>query len=359
MVNALRVILGGRARQSSSEESASVSIPKGVELEERFPSGYNVYSIISGPRGGGEVLIGAGDPATSSGAVFIGDGSGAWDQIDLPDETALLSNFVRFNDGHYVAGGMSAIGRGALLTGSRNGKEWKSIETDLHPYASIAALLKLPNGELIASTGQMITQGKTKPVLFRSTDEGKTWTKEEIKLPITMFLSFETAPDGTIFIGTSGDHVTAMYKSTDGARTFQEMPAFPMFKTYKMLNVRLVNVKGTPRLFVVLWGYKTDIADRVVRIYMSNPDFTAWEELPPVDDSHFLFSFLVTREKVFFAGSEKGKIYRSENFGRSWELVTQFTTNIGAYALHEDGEGRIWVGKDFVPPSECSLWRLK
>jgi hypothetical protein len=96
----------------------------------------------------------------------------------------------------------------------------------------------------------------------------------------------------------------------------------------------------------------------VVRLYVSLPDFSGWEELPLVDDSHFVFSFLVASDKSFFVGSEKGRVYRSTDRGRSWKLVVQFPTNIGAYAIHEDRAGRIWIGKDYVAPVHPSLWRL-
>lgn len=358
MLSPFRPFFGNSEKNAVDSADEGRELPPNVVLEEGFPTGYHVYGMVAGPSGGKQVLVGAGDPATSRGAVFIGDGQGAWEKIELPEETALLSHFVRLPDGRYVAGGMSAIGRGAILVSDQAARTWTPIDMDLHPFSAIAALLLLKDGTILASAGKMITQGKTKPVLFRSIDGAQTWTKEELDLPITSFISFEQDDDGSVFAGTTGDHTPTMYRSTDGAKTWQPLPDFPAHKTYKMLTVRLVEVMGEKRLFVVLWGYKIDIADRVVRIYMSSPDFMTWEELPAIADSHFIFSFLVTNAKYFYVGSEKGRIYRSIDFGRHWDEVTQFSTNIGAYALHEDETGRVWIGKDFVPPAERSLWRI-
>jgi uncharacterized protein YigE (DUF2233 family) len=89
-----------------------------------------------------------------------------------------------------------------------------------------------------------------------------------------------------------------------------------------------------------------------------NPEQTAWKELPPIEDSHFVFSFLATRGGVFYVGSEKGRVYRSQDFGETWKQMVEFPTNIGAYAVHEDALGSVWLGKDFVAPHHYSLWRL-
>ncbi len=329
-----------------------------VMLVEDFPSGFHVYGITQGPGGPGRILVGAGDPVTCCGAIFLGDGRSGWKRIDLPDETALVSCFLRLRDGRYLAGGMNSIGRGALLMGDPTATAWRSVNLDLHSYGAVSTLFETADSTLVAATGQMVAQDKTKPVFFRSADQGVTWTRETQDLPISQFLSSEISNDGTIFLGAAGDQVPILYRSRDGARTFEKLPDLPAYKTYKTVSLKLVNIEGGARLFAVLWGYKTDLAERVVRIYSSTPDFSAWEELPEVGDSHFLFSFLVTRRGVFYAGSEKGKIFKSDDLGLTWETLTRFPTNIGAQALFEDGLGRIWVGKDFAAPSSYSLWRL-
>ncbi len=335
------------------------AIPAGVTVEPYFPRGYNVYSFAPGPSGVKQLIVSAGDPASSKGCLFIGDGGTGWRQIDLPDETAFLSRFVRLKkDGHWIAAGMTAIGRGAILLGNPAATEWTSASIDLHSYSSIHDLIQLSDGSLLAASGQMITQGKTRPVLFRSVDGGLTWSREECSLPISTFLSFAIAPDGTIYGGTAGDVDPVLYRSTDQGRSWETLPKFPGYKTYKMISVRWVQNDEGPKLFVVLWGYKTDIADRVVRFYVATPDSDQWDELPPIDDSHFIFSFEVLRNGSFLIGSEKGRIYHSGNHGRTWNILSQFQTNIGAYAIYEDSLGRVWIGKDFVPPDHFSLWCL-
>lgn len=357
VLSPLRNILGS---DRSPKVSAVPSTPtiQGPVPERAFPRGYHVHAITEGPRGGNQILVGAGDPATSIGAVFIGEPGGPWEFVELPDETALLSSFIRLDDGRYLAGGMSSIGRGALLIGDRTGRVWQSVDLDLHPFSAISALTRLPDGTLLAACGKMVTQGKTKAVLFRSTDGGTSWVREDLSLPVTMFLSFAVDPDGTIYVGTSGDTTPKNFLSADAGKTWQPLPEFPTYKTYKMLKIHRVVDRGVARFYLLLWGYKTEIADRVVRIYVSDPGLTRWEELPPIDESHFVFSFEVTRGNIFYVGSEKGRVYRSTDYGMTWEVAARFETNIGAYAIHQSETGRIWIGKDFVSPSEFSLWQL-
>ena len=354
MMTPLRLLLGGAEKEVARPEP----LPQGVELELGFPHGYNVYGITGGPEGDSQIMVGAGNPETSEGAVFLGIPSGSWKQVTLPDETALLSCFLRLSNGKYLAGGMSSIGRGALLLGNEAGTSWESADVDLHPYSAIESLVELPGGDVLASTGHMVTQGKTKPVIFRSPDQGKTWQKEDYDLPITMFRSFQFSSGGDLYAGTCGDHTPVMYKSADGAKTWTPLPEFPAYKTFKMPVIKFVEMGGIERLFVMMWGYKTELADRVVRLYLLSEDGTNWEELPEIDNSHYVFSFIASKDGTFYVGSEKGKVYRSKDFGRTWEIITEFSTNIGAYALHEDASGRVWIGKDYVSPDQYSLWKI-
>jgi hypothetical protein len=326
-----------------------------VIAETQMPRGSHIFGITMGPTG--EIMVGAGNPATGEGSVYIRQPSGAWSEVALPDETAWLSQFVRLQNGTYVASGMSLLGRAAILKSDATAQNWKSIDMDLHSYSQINALIELPNGELLASTGLMITQGKTKPILLRSKDQGTTWAVEEVKLPITQFHTLFL--DGErIYGGPSGDHSPVLYYSDDFGLTWVLLPQLPSYKTYKTMALQPITVNGKQCLLALMWGYKIDIADRVVRLYLSNPEMTEWKEQPAILDSHFIFSFYVTQAGTMYAGSEKGMFLRSKDLGKTWEQLAKFDTNIGAYAIFQHND-KIWLGKDFVEPNHASLWSLK
>ncbi|MCB0308359.1 MAG: hypothetical protein KDD48_03225 [Bdellovibrionales bacterium] len=347
--------------QRSKKKPAYATIERagqsGFIYETGISSEYHVYGFGEGPTKD-SFLIGAGNPATAEGAIFIRQSTGDFRKVGLPDETAFLSQFLKLPSGKYIAGGMSAIGRGALLLGNEKASHWESASIDLHPFSSITALGLMPDGSVVAFAGHMITQGKTKPVLFRSKDEGITWEKEDIKLPIGVIQSIRQSKQGSLYAGTSGDKDPMFYVSDDSAMTWRELPAFPTYKTYKMIATYLhAEGQKDERLFVVLWGYKTDIADRVVRIYSFTQEQNAWHEHPPVDESHFVFAFFPASDGTLYAGSEKGLIYQSTDLANSWKKVGTFSTNIGAQAFFEDSNGVLWIGKDAIPPNEYGLWR--
>lgn len=325
-----------------------------VRADQDFPKGSHVFGMTVAPNG--EIMVGAGNPETGEGCVYIRQASGAWLKIDLPDETAWLSKFVRLHDGTYVASGMSLLGRATILKSDVNAEHWKSIDMDLHAYSQINALIELPNGDLLASTGLMITQGKTKPILLRSKDQGISWTMEEVKLPITQFHTLFLDGD-RIYGGPSGDHSPVLYYSDDDGVNWNLLPQLPSFKTYKTIALQPITVSGKKCLLALVWGYKIDIADRVVRLYISDPDCTQWHEQPTILDSHFIFTFFVHQDGTLYAGSEKGMFLRSKDLGKTWEILAKFSTNIGAYVIYQH-QGKIWLGKDFVEPNHTSLWTL-
>ncbi|MEZ4704425.1 MAG: sialidase family protein [Bdellovibrionota bacterium] len=345
-----------RSSASKKVESPKAVAPQSMEKVTGFPSGFHVYGITQSTNK--NLLIGAGNPVTGEGAVFVKTSEGSWSKHVLPDETAFINRFVELSDGRLIAGGMNVIGRAAILMGSADHKQWKCIDRDLYAYSQIYSIVCLPNGEVIASTGKMITQGKTKPVFFRSKDLGETWELEEFELPITAFHTLWYDHDEkSLYGGTCGDHNPSLYVSKDDGHTWQQLPELPAYKTYKTIALEKVVIKGEKKLLAVMWGYKLDIADRVVRLYVLEGD--QWAQLPEVQDSHFIFDFYVDRLGVFYAGSEKGKLLSSDDQGHTWKELAAFDTNIGAQAMHEDDQGTLWIGKDFVTPDHYSLWKVK
>ncbi|MFH1018296.1 MAG: hypothetical protein V1798_08965 [Pseudomonadota bacterium] len=358
LVSPLRSLFGEEGKPGSTAGPVLPMNSPNVMRVEGFPSGFHVYGITQGPAGPGQVLLGASDPVTSKGVVFLGDGQSEWKRVDLPDETALVSSFLRLRDGRYLAGGANSVGRGALLMGDPTGTSWKSVDLDLHSYGGIAALFEAPDSTLVVTAGQISERENAKPVLFRSADQGITWTREEFDSSATRFSATETCRDGTTYLGTAGEGTPILYRSRDGGRTLEKLPDLPAYKTYKTISLKLVKAGREPKIFALVSGHRPDLKERVVRMYASTLDFSGWEQLPEIGNSSFLYSFLVTRRNVFYAGSDKGRIFRSDDLGLSWEATTRFPTNVGAYALFEDGHGRIWVGKDFAVPSAYSLWQL-
>ena len=118
-IEPFQAVLGMGAPKTQAPKIDPIVVPEGFAYQEKFPLGFHVYAFAKGPDHAGQIMLGAGNPSTAQGCVFLQKDHGAWEQIDLPAETSLVHCFVQLKDGSWIAGGMNSIGRGGCSKGVR------------------------------------------------------------------------------------------------------------------------------------------------------------------------------------------------------------------------------------------------
>src|SRR5579871_6169121 len=203
----------------------------------------SVGAIQVAPSNPDVVYAGAGDPIQGSlgnGMWKSKDAGKTWQHIGLEDTVKITSIVVDPADPDLVLA--SALGDtsrhgGGIYRSSDGGQTWTSVlkPADYDGVRDLQSAFDAPSVMLAATQG---TGGagfgggggrgaKTKPPLvFKSTDAGKTWT--EIKIPpfpgrVSVAVAMHTKGQRMYIVGNSIERGSGLYRSDDGGATWQHM----------------------------------------------------------------------------------------------------------------------------------------
>ncbi|GAB5517874.1 MAG: hypothetical protein RhofKO_01250 [Rhodothermales bacterium] len=177
----------------------------------------------------------------------------------------------------------------------------------------VSAVLATPTGTLLA--GQERNRG-----LYRSTDDGVSWTLVPLS---TWFMTFAADAQGHIYGGTIWDGV---WKSTDDGQSWTQLKLVPNQFTSITINDIAIDANGII--------YAVGIQGMLYRSTNGGDTWTAVQVYSnPFAD---VLSIHVVGTETLLAGTEHG-IYRSSNGGLSWQLVSANTIHITDIDRKSDG----------------------
>ena len=194
--------------------------------------------------------------------VFYSDNQGTtWTQTLSGLTTPLLSTIVAAPSGVLLAGSLD----GDLFYSLDYGKNWRAGNVPLELRATVTQLVTSPNfrndGCAFAATdgaGLLVTRGS-----------GRSWEDSNFGLEDNTILALATSPDWShrelVFAATT----TGVYLSLNGGRSWRESELL--------------------------------LDDDVIDVLVVSP--------------------LFEQDHVVFAGTENGSLYRSDNGGRTWDLL--------------------------------------
>ncbi len=177
----------------------------------------------NGPYSAGVWVI----AVASNGHIFAGtDGGGIFRSTD-DGESWTVIGLRRLHTLSIASSGGGHIFAGTLFDGvfrsTDNGDTWTQMNTGLtntgspdDPRYTVSSLAINSNGHLFVGTGEYIQRFKGDGI-FRSTDNGESWTQVSPNLASITVPALNVSPTGDIFAGTIGKGI---FRSTDGGETW-------------------------------------------------------------------------------------------------------------------------------------------
>ncbi|HZZ37915.1 MAG TPA: hypothetical protein VFE06_02210, partial [Acidobacteriaceae bacterium] len=294
----------------------------------------SVGAIQVAPSNPDIVYAGAGDPIQGSlgnGMWKSTDAGKTWQHIGLEDTVKITNILVDPTDPNLVV--VSALGDetrhgGGVYRSTDGGQNWTSVlkapgyegTRDLE-YAyddpSIMLTATQGTGGLGGGRGNRGSQAKTKPAMvFKSTDEGKTWT--QIKIPpfegrVALAVAMHTKGERMYIVGNNIENGSGLYRSDDSGATWQHMAG---------KDLRISNGQGSYSSGVFVDSQNPDIvytmSTAMYRSIDGGVNFEPFKGAPGGEDYHKLW-IDPTNGKHILVGSDQGASVTLDD-GKTWSL---------------------------------------
>jgi photosystem II stability/assembly factor-like uncharacterized protein len=293
----------------------------------------SVGAIQVAPSSPDIIYAGAGDPISGSlgnGMWKSTDAGKSWQHIGLEDTVKITNILVDPADPNLVI--VSALGDhnrhgGGVYRSTDGGQTWTSVlkPADYDGTRDLEYAYDDPSVMLAATQGTGGfgfgapggNQGKPKPPLvFKSTDEGKTWT--EIKIPrfpgrIAVAIAMHTGARRMYIVGNNIEHGSGLFRSDDGGVTWRHMAGN---------DLRISNGQGAYSSGVFVDSQDPDVLYTVSTAMYRSTDggvtFEPFKGAPGGEDYHKLW-IDPTNGKRMLVGSDQGASVTLDD-GKTWSL---------------------------------------
>ena len=291
----------------------------------------SVGAIQVAPSNPDIIYAGAGDPIGGSlgnGMWKSTDAGKSWQHIGLEDTVKIDSILIDPADPNLVI--VSALGDdhhhgGGVYRSSDGGQTWTSVlkpadydgTRDLeYAYDDPSVMLAATQGTGGFGFGSSSEAKKKPPLVFKSTDEGKTWT--EIKIPpfpgrVGVAIAMHTDGQRIYIVGNNIEHGSGLFRSDDGGSTWKHMAGH---------DLRIENGQGAYSCGVYVDSQNPDVVYTVSTAMYRSTDggvtFHAFKGAPGGEDYHRIW-IDPTNGKRILVGADQGASVTLDN-GRTWSL---------------------------------------
>jgi photosystem II stability/assembly factor-like uncharacterized protein len=288
----------------------------------------SIGAIEAAPSNPDILYAGAGDPIQGSlgnGMWKSSDAGKSWQHIGLEDTVKIGSIVVDPTDPNLVL--VCALGDptrhgGGVYRSTDGGQSWTNVlkpaEYDgirdlQYAYDDPSVMLAATQGTGGGFGGQ--TKAKP-PLLFKSTDEGKTWAP--IKIPpfpgrVAVAVAMHTNGQRMYIVGNTIENGSGLYRSDDGGATWKHMAG---------KDVRISNGQGAYSSGVFVDSQNPDVLYTMSTAMYRSTDggvtFEPFKGAPGGEDYHKLW-IDPTNGKRMLVGSDQGASVTLDD-GKTWSL---------------------------------------
>ena len=293
----------------------------------------SIGAIQVAPSNGDVIYAGAGDPIQGSlgnGMWKSTDAGKTWQHIGLEDTVKIGSIVVDPTDANLVV--VSALGDasrhgGGVWRSTDGGQTWIGV-LKVEGYDGVRDLQSAYDapGVMLAATqgtggfgfgtGNRPGAKSKQPTVYKSMDEGKTWT--EIKIPpfpgrVAVAVAMHTNGQRFYIVGNNIENGSGLYRSDDGGATWHHMAG---------KDTRIANGQGAYSSGVFVDSQNPNLLYTVATAMYRSTDggvtFEPFKGAPGGEDYHKMW-IDPTNGKRMLVGSDQGATVTLDN-GKTWSL---------------------------------------
>ena len=260
---------------------------------------------------------------TSNGEVYVStDGAKSWTnpRHGIPFPNHIVDNLVLDRQGRLWAASWGLWGGGVIAVSNDGGRTWDRRDTGLEDF-SVRAIAIDPNDASFVVVGGLTG-------VYRSFDSGKSWDKISDQINVES-LAIDPRTRDRIFVGTWRQG----WRTDDGGKNWKHVAEGMVLDT-DMFHIT-IDPSKPDNVWVATCGW----------VYNSQNGGDKWTRYRDGFNNRRIHDVDVDPcdKDVVYAGSVAG-LYRTEDQGKSWYVVTDESLVINSVVLHPQRPQRIVLG---------------
>ena len=213
-----------------------------------------------------------------------------------------------------------------IFAGTNNGGVFRTMDNGSTWTQVNSGLTSLDVEALAINAGGVIFAGTDGGGAFRSLNNGDNWASINLGLTVTRVLALAINASGHIFAGTENGGVFRSVNSGD---------------SWIQINTGLTNLRLRS---LAIYSNGDIYAGTLGGVFRSTNNGDSWIQVNNGLPSTTIKALAVNASGHIFAGTDGSGAFRSTNNGTSWTQVNNGLTNLLVYAFAINSEGHIFAG---------------